>query len=300
MAIPQHYQMYTEFLQILSDEEIHELNEIKDKLAIVFNLSDDEKQTLLESGKQTVFRSRVGWTRTYLKKAGLILSPSRAHFMISEEGKKVLASGEKITDDVLKQYPAFLEFIGGEKNKISEAENDVNSMNPQEVMDNMYKKINNDLADDLLERICAKSPVWFEKMVVILLEKMGYCSEKNGTSVVTKASGDEGIDGIIYQDKLGFDIIYIQAKKWDVSSTIGRPEIQKFCGAIAGPKDSRGLFITTAKFSKEAIEYANKQRIILVDGVKLTELMIEYGLGTTIEYEYKIKRIDTDFFEDEN
>lgn len=296
MAIPQHSQMYTEFLEILSDEEIHELNEIKDKLAVVFNLLDDEKQALLESGKQTVFRSRVGYTRIRLKKARLILSPSKARFIISEEGKKVFASGEKITNDVLKQY----ESIGVEKNKTVEAENDINSMNPQEVMDNMYKKINDDLADDLLERICAKSPVWFEKMVVTLLEKMGYCSEKNGSSIVTKASGDEGIGGIIYQDKLGFDVIYIQAKKWDVSSTIGRPEIQKFCGAIAGPKDSRGLFITTAKFSKEAIEYANKQRIILVDGSKLTELMIEYGLGTTIEYEYKIKRIDTDFFEDEN
>ncbi|MDR2943484.1 MAG: restriction endonuclease [Methanosarcinales archaeon] len=171
---------------------------------------------------------------------------------------------------------------------------------PQDLLDKAFQKINSDLADELLSEIILQSPAFFERLVVRLLEKMGYGGLKDSSEIVGK-SGDEGIDGIIREDKLGFDLIYIQAKKWDMDSTIGRPEIQKFVGALAGQGATKGLFITTAKFSKEAIDYAKKQhttKVILVDGRLLTELMIEHNFGVTIENIYEVKRVDSDFFSD--
>ena len=170
---------------------------------------------------------------------------------------------------------------------------------PQDTIQRVYDQINDELSGEVLEMVLKQSPVYFERMVVKLLEKMGYCKELNGHGMTTQSTGDGGIDGIIYQDRLGFDKIYIQAKKWNPKTTVSRPEIQKFFGAMAGQHASKGLFITTTSFSQGAIDYAKGPSIILVDGDTLAKLMIEYELGVSTEVVYKIKRIDTDFFMEE-
>ena len=217
--------------------------------------------------------------------------------MITERGKALLSSGEVITNALLEEkYPEFAEF---RRKKTLDKVIDVTDAvlaeeTPQEVLDRVYGTINEQLADDLLVEIMGQSAKFFEILVVDLMKAMNY-----GDGFVTKLSGDDGIDGIVHEDKLGFNLIYIQAKRWNPNTTIGKPEIQKFAGAMMGPpKVEKGLFITTAKFSHGAKDYANAQHIILVDGKKLTELMIEHELGVSTQKSYRIKRIDTDYFAD--
>jgi len=236
-----------------------------------------------------------------LKKAGLVESPKRAYVSITSEGKKLLVSGVDITDSYLmEKYPDFKDFIKASPKSSSESETASNSLGttseetPQETFERVYKSINDALADDLLTEIMNQSADFFESLVVDLMRAMGY-----GDGFVTKSSNDGGIDGIIHEDKLGFNLIYIQAKRWKSDMTITKPEIQKFAGAMMGPpKIEKGLFITTAKFSPGARQFAEAQHIILVDGQKLTELMIEYELGVTTQKTYKIKRVDSDYFSD--
>ena len=237
----------------------------------------------------------LAWARTYLKKAGLINATQRAHFQITSEGKKLLESGVVITDKLLaEKYLDFAAFKVSKKvsDKASESVKEDVVETPQETFERIYKTINEQLADDLLTEIMNQPAAFFENLVVDLMRAMGY-----GDGFVTKISSDGGVDGIIHEDKLGFDLIYIQAKRWEPNIVIGRPEIQKFAGAMMGPpKVEKGLFITTAKYSQGAKEFANAQHIILVDGRKLTELMIEYGLGVSTQKTYHIKRIDSDYF----
>lgn len=295
MGLPKYYEMYSYFLSAIQDEKIHSLKEVKNFISQALHLSAEELTELLPSGNQAIFDNRVGWTRTYLNKAGLISVPSRAHFLITPEGKSLLLSGETITDQLLiEKYPLFAAFKQKKLPKtsataeISPSEPDT----PQEVFEHVYQSINNQLSDDLLAEIMNQTPIFFEHLVVDLMRIMGY-----GDGFVTKKSGDGGIDGIIHEDKLGFNLIYIQAKRWDSDKVISRPEIQKFAGAMMGPpRIEKGLFISTAKFSQGAIDFANAQHIILMDGNKLAELMIEYGLGVSTQKVYKIKRIDTDYF----
>lgn len=295
MGLPKYYELYRPFLKALSDEKVHTLKEIKDYITKLLNLNEELLLERLPSGKQTIYDNRISWARTYLKKAGLISSPKRAHLQITVEGQALLASGVNITDGLLaEKYSEFADFIIGGK-KIAQQKDNIEETaleTPQETLERVFNNINKQLADDLLTEIMNQSATFFENIVVDLMQLMGY-----GDGFVTKASRDDGIDGVINEDKLGFNLIYIQAKRWNPNTTIGKPEIQKFAGAMMGPpKIEKGLFITTAKYSQGAKEFANAQHIILVDGQKLTELMIEYGLGVSVQNIYKIKRIDSDYF----
>ena len=300
MSLPKYNELYSPFLAAIQDGMPHNITKIKDAIAEQLQLSEESLAEQLPSGTQTVFANRVGWAKTYLKKAGLIESPKRAFVSITSEGKKLLASGVDITDSYLmEKYPAFKDFKKGPSELSPESQTASNPLTaleetPQETFERVYKSINDALADDLLTEIMNQSSDFFESLVVDLMRAMGY-----GDGFVTKSSNDGGIDGIIHEDKLGFNLIYIQAKRWKPDTTITKPEIQKFAGAMMGPpKVEKGLFITTAKFSPGARQFAEAQHIILVDGQKLTELMIEYELGVTTQKTYKIKRIDSDYFSD--
>lgn len=231
----------------------------------------------------------------------MIESSQRGYISITSAGRALLASNEPITNAVLaRSSSAFCEFY---QHKVSDdastaptpAEaHEETPETPQETFERVYTLINDQLADDLLTEVLNQSPAFFEQLVVDLMKAMNY-----GEGFVTKYSGDDGIDGIIHEDKLGFNLIYIQAKRWKPDVTIGKPELQKFAGAMMGPpKVEKGLFITTAKFSPKAKDYANAQHIILVDGKKLTELMIEHGVGVSTQKAYLIKRVDSDYFSD--
>ena len=242
----------------------------------------------------------------YLDRAGLIETPSRGQYCITEEGKEALASGDKIDLKYLDRYPAFVDFHTASSEEFDSSDNvsagkKAGEKSPTEILDDAFKTVNATLAGDLINEVMKLTAGEFENLVVQLLLKMGYGSGVDNAGVATKLSGDGGIDGIIKEDQLGFSSIYIQAKQWALNSTVGRPEIQKFAGALQGEKATKGLFITTAKFSKEARQYANNLRqsnIVLIDGDALMRLMIKYNLGVSVEQIYEVKRIDTDFFND--
>lgn len=294
MELPKYYELYNLLLGVIKDGQVYSISEIREQIASTLNLSEEDLAKKLPSGKQTVFNNRVAWAKSYLKKAGLVTSPQRGHFQITSEGRSILESGLPITNELLAQkYPEFAGFIKREEkeNLILPLEQEMEET-PEETFERMYQTINEELAEDLLTEIMNQSPAFFENVVVDLLKSMGY-----GDGFVTKASGDDGIDGVIHEDKLGFNLIYIQAKRWNPSTTVGKPEIQKFAGAMMGPpRIEKGLFITTAKFSQGAKSFADAQHIILVDGQKLTDLMIEYNLGVSPQKTYFLKRIDSDYF----
>jgi restriction system protein len=299
MSVPKFYEMNKPILEFLRDEKIHSFSEIKIHVIKYFNLDETSLSELLPSGRQTVFSNRIGWARTHLKKAGLIDSPARATFSISKEGLNVLSDNPLVVDNnYLMRYESFREFlqpsseISGEKVVLSSQQGET----PDDVFEESFRKINKTLGDELLAEVIKLSPVAFERLIIDLLQKMGYGSFEN-SSRTTAISGDEGIDGIITEDKLGFSSIYIQAKRYNLDSTIGRPDIQSFVGAITG-KGGKGLFVTTTKFSKQAIDYAKHHQIVLIDGQRLASLMIEYNFGVTLKKTFEIKVIDTDVFND--
>lgn len=295
--LPRYDEFYAPLLHVLKDGNTYTMKEVKKRIAENLHLSEDALLERLASGRQSVYDNRIGWAKTYLQKAGVVVSPKRAQIMITDRGKALLSSGETITNALLEEkYPEFAEFCGKKSSDkvIDVTDTVLAEETPQEVLDRVYGTINEQLADDLLIEIMGQSAKFFEILVVDLMKAMNY-----GDGFVTKLSGDDGIDGIIHEDKLGFNLIYIQAKRWNPDTTIGKPEIQKFAGAMMEPpKVEKGLFITTAKFSQGAKDYANAQHIILVDGRKLTELMIEHELGVSTQKSYRIKRIDSDYFTD--
>lgn len=295
--LPRYDEFYAPLLHVLKDGNTYTMKEVKKRIAENLHLPEDALLERLASGRQSVYDNRIGWAKTYLQKAGVVVSPKRAQIMITDRGKALLSSGETITNALLEEkYPEFAEFCGKKSSDkvIDVTDTALAEETPQEVLDRVYGTINEQLADDLLIEIMGQSAKFFEILVVDLMKAMNY-----GDGFVTKLSGDDGIDGIIHEDKLGFNLIYIQAKRWNPDTTIGKPEIQKFAGAMMGPpKVEKGLFITTAKFSQGAKDYANAQHIILVDGRKLTELMIEHELGVSTQKSYRIKRIDSDYFTD--
>lgn len=293
MDIPKYHEFLKPFLLVLNDNQNHSLKEIRNTIAKQFHLDNEALSQLLPSGKQTIFSNRVLWAGTYLKKAGLIDRPSRAMYAITTEGEKVLSENPAIIDtEYLLKYPSFREFIGITENT------DITANEPDDTPDytfeEAFERINKSLADDLLSSVMELSPVAFEKMIIDLLKHMGYGSFEN-SGRTTPVTADEGIDGIIMEDKLGFNLIFIQAKHWATDKTVGRPEIQNFVGAISG-KGGNGLFVTTAKYSKSAIEYADQHHIILIDGQKLCRLMIDHDFGVTVKKTFQVKEIDTDIF----
>lgn len=295
MSIPKFYVFLKPFLVAVGDEKCHPLKEIRSTLSLEFNLSSEEMSEMLPSGAQTVFANRVQWAGTYLTKAGLIKKPARATFIISEEGKKVLAENPEVIDiDFLTRYESFREFQGVANQEPENAKKDAET--PDYTFEESFEKINANLSDEILSEIMKLSPTAFEKMIIDLLQKMGYGTFENAGRT-TPVSADEGIDGIIMEDKLGFKLIYIQAKHWERDKTVGRPDIQSFVGAISG-KGGNGLFVTTAKYAKTAVEYAEQHHIILIDGKRLAKLMIEHNFGVTVKQTFQIKELDVDTFAD--
>ncbi len=298
MPIPKYYEMQKPLLEYIKDGEEHKIKEINKYVAEYFKLTQAELTELLPSTRQTVFANRIGWARTYLKKAGLVESPARATFIITKQGLDVLKENPEIIDsDYLMKFDSFRDFCSL-SNTVDNGQIASNKQynTPDDTLEESFRKINESLADDILNEVIKLSPAAFEQMVIDLLSKMGYGAFENAGRT-TSLTADEGIDGIIMEDKLGFSLIYIQAKRWDLSSTVSRPDIQSFVGAITG-KGGKGLFVTTAKFSKQASDYAKQQHVILIDGEKLAKLMIEYNFGVTVKKIFEVKAIDTDVFND--
>ena len=306
MAVPNFFEFFEVFLKALDDGEKHKAKEVRDYIAVAMGLSEEDRSELLPSKRQSTFDNRVAWARTYLDRAGLIETPSRGQYCITAEGKKALSSGAKIDLKYLERYPTFNAFHSAvpgnqEPGNADPPSDPAEEKSPMEILDDAFKDINATLASELMTEVMKLSPGEFEKLVVQLLLKMGYGSGVDNAGFVTKLSGDGGIDGTIKEDQLGFSTIYIQAKQWQQDSSVGRPEIQRFAGALQGEKASKGLFITTAKFSETAKQYADNlhgSNIVLIDGNALMRLMIKYNLGVSVEQVYEVKRIDSDFFSD--
>jgi restriction system protein len=302
--IPTYEEIMLPLLKLLRDNEEHSLQEADDILSNQFKLTESEKRELLPSGQQPVFRNRLGWARTYMKKAGLIETTKRAHFKISDRGLALLNENPKeINSEFLKKYPEFLEFKSIRKSKdnntqIEILEND-NIRTPEESLEYAYQKLRSELAKELLDVVKSCSPSFFEKLVVELLIKMGYGGSRKDAGQALGKSGDGGIDGIIKEDKLGLDTIYIQAKKWENSVPV--KEIRDFTGALASKKAKKGIFITTSSFPSSVYEFVTQveYKIVLIDGEQLAHLMIENNVGLSTISEYHVKKIDTDFFEED-
>lgn len=299
MAVPDFQSFMLPLLEFAGDGEEHSLQEAIDVLAEKFNLSPDDRRELLPSGRQATFDNRVGWTRTYLKKAGLLTSTKRSHFQITPRGQAVLAQKPlTINTAFLRQYPEFIEFHQGQNKgsgiaSIEESE----AVTPEESIESAYQRARVGLANELLQTVKDCSSDFFEQLVVDLLVKMGYGGTRKDAGQRLGKSGDGGIDGIINEDRLGLDVVYIQAKRWD-STTVGRPEIQKFAGALQGQRARKGIFLTTSTFSKDAYDFASRidNKIVLMDGETIAQLMIDYGVGVNTVATYELKRIDSDYF----
>ena len=291
-------------LKELNDGREKNIPTLKALLVKEFDLSEKQLKELLPSGTQPIFDNRVGWARTYLKKAGLIESPKRGVFRITDRGRSVLEEDiGSIDSDYLYQFEEFKKFKNL-SNEIDSRDIDIDENSestPIEKFESSYKKIKDELKADLLDQIFNCSPFFFEKLVVDLLLNLGYGGSRKEAGEAFATTGDEGIDGVIKEDKLGLDLIYIQAKRWKVSSCVGRPEIQKFAGALQGKRAKKGIFLTTSYFSNEAKSYVETidSKIILIDGGMLTNLMFESSTGVSIESKYEIKKIDSDYFTEE-
>ncbi len=302
MAVPKFFEFFEAFLNAIKDGEVHTAKEVRIKVAEDMKMTPADLAELLPSGKQTTFGNRVNWARTYLNKAGLIETPSRGRYRITAEGKIALLSGEKIDLEYLEKFDSFKEFHKATTGDVSDVAEEHTDESPMEMLDAAYKQVNATLASELMDEVMKLTSAEFEKLVVKLLLQMGYGSGIDGAGMVTQQSNDGGIDGIIKEDQLGFSNIYIQAKQWAVDQTVGKPEIQKFVGALTGRQAQKGLFITTAKFSSGALQYAGNllgTKVVLVDGDALTRLMIKHNVGVSVEHVYEVKRLDSDFFSDE-
>jgi restriction system protein len=304
MPIPDYQTLMLPLLKIAGDGKVHTKRDALSVLAEQFTLTEDERKELLPSGNQAVFDNRVGWARTYLKKAVLIEYVQRGQFQITERGKSVLAKNPpRIDVPYLRQFPEFLEFQKkpSHTTTVQEQVEGLEAVEtPEELVASGYLKLRQQVEYELLSRVKDCPPEFFERLVVKLLTTIGYGGSLADAGKALGKSGDGGVDGVIKEDKLGLDQIYIQAKRWD-GTTVGRPEIQKFVGALHGKRARKGIFITTSTFSKDAQEYANsvETKVILIDGSRLVELMFEYGVGVSTVNNYVVKRIDSDFFEDE-
>ena len=306
MAVPKFDELFMPWLHALEGGEVHTSKDVKAAIAKEMQLSEADLTEMLPSGRQDKFSNRVGWARQYLSKAGLVVCPQKGQYQLTNEGKKILNEGQNVDLPFLSQYEGVQKFTKGSKKGLSQKTKVVSSLpqeqTPEDALEEAFAQLNANLASNLLDEVRKLTPTEFEKLVVELLLRMGYGSGIDDAGMVTKASNDGGIDGIIKEDQLGFSSIYIQAKQWKLDNTVSRPEIQKFAGALQGEKASKGLFITTAHFSDNAKQYAENlhgSTIVLVDGTQLARLMIKFNLGVSIEHAYEVKRIDTDFFAEE-
>ncbi len=299
MAIPDYQSIMLPLLRFATDGNEHSLREAIEGLSEQFRLTDAEKNELLPSGQQPRFDNRVAWARSYMSKAALLESTRRGHFRITQRGREALSRNPSaINVKFLEQFPEFVKFREKHRDREETAEftGTETLQTPGELLETAYQKLREDISSELLKFITGCSPSFFERLVIEVLVKMGYGGSRKEAGKAIGRSGDEGIDGIINEDRLGLDVIYIQAKRWQ--ATIGRPEIQKFAGALQGHRAKKGIFITTSDFSREAEDYVAKidSKIVLIDGEQLSQLMIDNNVGVTPVTTYETKKIDSDYF----
>lgn len=303
MSVPDFQSFLLPMLHIAGDGKEHSLAEARPRLAADFQLTQAEQEELLPSGRQSRFGNRVAWAKVYLEQAALVVSPRRGHFLISDRGREVLKSPPaRIDIKFLEQYPEFVEFRtpkGKPEGSSTPAPPEaLEAQTPEEALEAAHAKMTATLASEVLARVKAGSSTFFERLVVELLLKMGYGGSRADAGQAVGKAGDEGIDGVISEDRLGLDIVYLQAKRWDGS--VGRPEIQKFVGALHGKRAKKGVFITTGSFSSEAVAYVEHidPKVVLIDGRRLAEFMIDFEVGIATIRTYHVKRVDSDYFDE--
>ena len=298
MPIPDYQTVMLPLLKFCDDKQEHSIREATNIISDEFNLSEEERLEKLPSGTQPIMANRVGWARTYMKKAGLLKDPKRGYVQITERGLEVLNKNpDKINVKFLEQYPEFIEFRTIKKtSEGKETEDEAEDKTPDELMEKGNNLINASLTQELLDKLRSSDPYFFEEVVGILLSTMGY-----GECTVTKRSGDGGVDGVVNQDKLGIDKIFFQAKRFDENNTVSASMIRDFVGTLDLNGSSKGVFITTSKFPKDANEVISRtqKNIILINGAKLAQLMIEHDVGVATHKIYKVKKMDSDFFPEE-
>ncbi|HKW64794.1 MAG TPA: restriction endonuclease [Candidatus Acidoferrum sp.] len=303
MPIPDFQTIMRPLLEFLADRREHALPEVRQALANRFKLTDEERKALLPSGRQGIFVNRVAWAQVYLSHAGLLENPRRGHLKITERGLKALPDApERISISYLQKFPEFVRFrVNARKPKeaILDTRSEDEGQTPEEMLEEAQLRLRTDLSTELLNRVKKCSPQFFEKLVVELLLKMGYGGSREEAGEAIGTAGDEGIDGLINEDRLGLDTIYLQAKRWE--GTVGRPEVQKFVGALHGKRARKGVFITTGSFSAEAMEYVKniEPKVVLIDGNQLTSFMIDFNVGVDSIASYQVKRLVSDYFEEE-
>jgi restriction system protein len=303
MAIPDFQSIMLPLLKFCADGKEHTNREALDALAQEFGLTEEEQKELLPSGQQCVIDNRVAWARAHMKMADILENTRRGVFRITERGQEVLKQNpQEINLRFLRKFPEYE--AAREKHKenrrqeSSSGGEEQETKTPAEQLEEAYQTLRENLASEIIAQLKAASPIFFEKVVVEVLVKMGYGGSRKDAGQAIGRSGDEGIDGIIKEDRLGLDIIYIQAKKWE--DPISRPEIQKFAGALQGKRARKGIFITTSRFCDTAKEFAANidNKIILIDGQQLAQFMIDFGVGVATDAVYELKRLDSDYFTD--
>ena len=302
MAVPMFFEFFKPFLSAINDGQVHSLKDVRERVANDLKLSKEDIEEMLPSNKQRRFDNRIAWSRTYLDRAGLIETVDRGKYKITLEGMKALSSNEKIDRHYLEKFESYKSFksLRHDRELNDNQANDI--VSPEEELENAFMQISSSLEEDLLLEVKKLDPKDFEKVVLKLLLKMVYGSDIDGAAQLTPITNDEGIDGIIKEDILGFDNVYIQAKRWKEDTVIGRTEIQKFVGALQGKQAQKGIFITTSRFAdtaKDFIKLISNVKVVLIDGKKLSELMVKYNLGVYVEQVFEIKKIDRDFFNDD-
>lgn len=308
MPIPDFQTIMLPFMRVLADGKTRTVKEVSTSLANEFKLTDEERHVLLPSGQQSLFSNRVAWAKSHLKHAGLIVNPTRGNVAISDAGLAVLeTTPEYINCKFLKQFQSYLKFIGATDGSDNESDDkqssdDLNaSKTPLELIESSLETLRKATEDELLSRLKNCGPEFFEIIVVQLLRAMGY-GGINGEGNVTGKPGDGGIDGVIKEDKLGLDIVCIQAKRY-TEATIGRPEVQKFVGGMDFVQANKGVMITTSQFSKDAHDFLSKivgKKVVLIDGAKVASLMLEYNIGVVRTKLYEVKEVSNDFFDEDN
>ena len=308
MAIPDYQTLMLPLLKRVAIGEMRVL-EAEKKMGDEFGLTPEERAQLLPSGKQRVLHNRAHWAKFYMMKAGLVSFPHRGTFVATDAGRALLAKNPSHIDiDLLRQYPSFEEFYSGSHANDTEKVPDTAGAalsptlpaTPEEQLEKAFLTIQSALRAELLQRILQNTPDFFEGVIVELLVKMGYGGSRPDAAAQLGGSGDGGVDGVINEDRLGLDQIYVQAKRY-TETVVGRPEVQKFVGSLVGKGATKGVFVTTSKFSSDAIDYARHlpQRVVLIDGQRLTELMIEHSVGVRLSRAIEFKSLDENFFDED-
>jgi restriction system protein len=297
MSIPKFESYMLPLMLAVRDGAVYRYKDLVVKMADHFGLGDEERSQLLPSGQQTILANRVGWAVLYLRKAGLLDYEKRSEIKITQRGLEILnAKPENVDVKFLAQFPEFQEFRKVRKKETQNNTKNFEELSPQDMIDKGYEHLRNELADELLGNIKKMDTFAFESLVVRLLVAMGYGGSIEDAGEALMRSRDEGIDGVIKEDRLGLDQIYIQAKRWE--AVIGRPEIQKFAGSLQGQRARKGIFITTSRFSPDAIEYVKniESKIVLINGKELAQLMIDFNIGVSRVGIYEVKRVDEEWW----